>query len=272
MSTLVIGDIHLMAGIILPLIEKQIKEEISHIVFTGDYTDQWGQNGNSRLYMKDLQFLLDWKKQREEDGIKVTCLLGNHDIPYIIERPVQYSLLFGDKRDHVKELILKLNPQVSCWSDDFLISHGGYLGDTKIEDWHQEPIPKHFNYAEHQRLWRDLGSIERDVGFCRGGSRNYGSPVWADAKEEFFHYPSKEYLNQCVGHRPVNEVMELSKDGAKLVVVDTFSLKRAPFWPYYHQISNNSGVVVLNEGKHKIMPIPEWNELPEETFIDYFEN
>ena len=85
-------------------------------------------------------------------------------------------------------------------------------------------------------------------------------------------YPSKEYLNQCVGHRPMNEVMELSKDGAKLVVVDTFSLKRAPFWPYYHQISNNSGVVVLNDGNHKVIPIPEWNELPEETFLDYFES
>ena len=60
MSTLVIGDIHLMAGIVLPLIDKQIKEEISHIVLTGDYTDQWGQNENSRLYIKDLQFLLDW--------------------------------------------------------------------------------------------------------------------------------------------------------------------------------------------------------------------
>jgi len=41
MKTLAIGDLHLMAGLILPMVEAHITDQgIQHIVFTGDYTDQ----------------------------------------------------------------------------------------------------------------------------------------------------------------------------------------------------------------------------------------
>ena len=273
MKTLLIGDLHLMAGLILPLVETHTENiAIDHIILTGDYTDQWGQNNNPSLYFKDLQFLYDWKTKKESQGIKVTCLLGNHDIPYLIKKPVHYSLLWTKNQLRVRELLLKLRPQLSFYSDEFLISHGGYLGDYQVEDWHLEPLPDNFcNYNINHYLWTQLRSIVQNAGYCRGGTRQYGSPVWADAIEEFSHFPSKNYLRQCVGHRPVPKITTFTQDNAELIAIDTFSLTPTMFWPYYHPRSATSGVTILENMKNTVIPIPEWNELPENTYIRYFE-
>ena len=272
-KTLVIGDTHLMNGLILPMVDKHIQGmEIENIVFTGDYCDQWNQTNNPELYFKDLQFLINWKEKKEEQGFKVTCLLGNHDIPYLVGMPVSYTLSGDENQEQVKKLLLRLRPQISCWSSGFLISHGGYLGETTIEDWHQIPLSEDFDYNNsNHELWMKLTRVVAEAGRCRGGFSSYGSPVWADAKNEFPHYPSNIYFHQCVGHSPVAEVRKISKEGAEIICIDTFSLTLARFSPYYHPLSPRTGVVLLENKKHTVIPVPEWNELPEETFLNYFE-
>jgi len=274
LGTLVIGDIHLMAGLILPIIDKHIQNEnIEHIVFTGDYTDQWGQNNNPTLYFKDLNYLYEWKTSKEAQGIQVTCLLGNHDIPYLVKKPVHYSLQQNKNQMQVQKLLLRLKPQISCWAEDFLISHGGYLGDYQVETWHQEPLPENFrNYNKNYNLWMHLRHLVHEAGFCRGGNNHYGSPVWADAIEEFPYYPSSNYLKQCVGHRPVPKITKFTQGNAELVAVDTFTLTPTMFWPYYYPRAKNTGVAILENNEFRVLPIPEWNELPDETFVKYYED
>ena len=276
MKTLAIGDLHLMAGLILPMVEAHITDQgIQHIVFTGDYTDQWMQTENPELYIKDLQFLLNWKAQKETQGIRVTCLLGNHDIPYLIDKPVGYTLSDAEHREQVRKLLLALQPQISCWAGDFLISHGGYLGGTKIEEWHQEPIPDLFDFSTDaegvMEVWDKLIELIEQVGHCRGGTRPFGSPVWADAKGEFLQYPSTCYPKQVVGHRPVSEITELMSGNCQTIAIDTFSLVRTPYWPHFFPLSSTPGVVLLEDGQHTIIPIPEWSAISEETIAQYFE-
>ena len=64
MQTIAIGDTHLMAGLILPLVDKYISD-VNHIILVGDYTDQWMQTENTNLYIKDLEFLNFWKQKKQ---------------------------------------------------------------------------------------------------------------------------------------------------------------------------------------------------------------
>ena len=271
MKTLIIGDTHLMAGLILPLVDAHIESlGIRHIIFAGDYTDQWDQTDNPALYFKDLQFLIDWKARKEMEGIQVTCLLGNHDIPYLIELPVSYTLKYEDHQRKVKELLLQLNSQISCWSNGFLISHGGYLSDVQVEDWHQQPLPRDLHFFTHGDLYEELTQIVQHAGTCRGGLFPYGSPVWADAGSEFVHYPSNHYPQQIVGHCPVSRISEVRQEDCRILAIDTFSLSHAPYWPHYYPLSSIAGALLLEGGQYTAIPIPEWTELPDERFAEYF--
>ena len=53
MKTLLIGDLHLKAQLILPLADNIIKKHsIKRIILLGDYVDLHGQNQNIQLYAK----------------------------------------------------------------------------------------------------------------------------------------------------------------------------------------------------------------------------
>ena len=72
MKTLLIGDLHLKAQLILPLADNIIKKHsIKRIILLGDYVDLHGQNQNIQLYAKDLTYLFSWKKKHEQNGLEV---------------------------------------------------------------------------------------------------------------------------------------------------------------------------------------------------------
>lgn len=55
MKTVLVGDIHLKARIILPIVEKIINHyNCQRVIFLGDYTDLNDQNNNVKLYARDL--------------------------------------------------------------------------------------------------------------------------------------------------------------------------------------------------------------------------
>ena len=93
MKTLLIGDLHLKAQLILPLADNIIKKHsIKRIILLGDYVDLHGQNQNIQLYAKDLTYLFSWKKKHEQNGLEVINLLGNHDVYYLLGQPAPFSV------------------------------------------------------------------------------------------------------------------------------------------------------------------------------------
>lgn len=93
MKTLLIGDLHLKSQLILPIVDKIIQtHNIKRVIFLGDYVDLHGQTKNIQLYAKDLTFLYSWKIDKEQNGIDVINLIGNHDAYYLLGEQAPFSI------------------------------------------------------------------------------------------------------------------------------------------------------------------------------------
>ncbi|MGX4686921.1 hypothetical protein JNUCC83_08465 [Vagococcus sp. JNUCC 83] len=71
--------------------------------------DAYNQTENIKLYMDELNYLLDFKKRLENNGIEVIMLLGNHDSDYLIFSPKIYSLKNPKYFMTIREELMKLN-------------------------------------------------------------------------------------------------------------------------------------------------------------------
>ena len=141
MKTLLIGDLHLKAQLILPLADNIIKKHsIKRIILLGDYVDLHGQNQNIQLYAKDLTYLFSWKKKHEQNGLEVINLLGNHDVYYLLGQPAPFSVKNLELFFAVQNLLESLSLQIAYQLDDYLISHAGYNFLFDPVPWHFEPI------------------------------------------------------------------------------------------------------------------------------------
>ena len=105
-TTLFIGDLHLQASLILPLVEKNIeKYNVERVIFMGDYVDQWNQCDNSGLYLKELTLLNEFREKLiKESKVEPVFLIGNHDMSYLIEIPEYYSVY---NRQTFEDVIIK---------------------------------------------------------------------------------------------------------------------------------------------------------------------
>ena len=190
MKTILVGDLHLKAQIILPMVEQKVKElGIKRVILLGDYTDAYEQERNFDLYMNELDYLFIWKSKMKVFGVEVINLLGNHDVSYLTVTPRRYSLQDADGFLSVGRKLLKLNLQIA-----FLVSHAGYTQDFDLEDWHFETI--------NENLIDNLDNLEDHVGKARGGEYFLGSPLWADFDHELSYLPNLKYQKQIVGHTP----------------------------------------------------------------------
>lgn len=127
MKTLLIGDLHLKSQLILPIVDKIIQtHNIKRIIFLGDYVDLHGQTNNIQLYAKDLTFLYSWKIDKEQNGIDVINLIGNHDAYYLLGEQAPFSIQNLEVFFAVKELLQDLKLQIAYQLDDYLVSHAGF--------------------------------------------------------------------------------------------------------------------------------------------------
>ena len=198
MKTILVGDLHLKAQIILPMVEQKVKElGIKRVILLGDYTDAYEQERNFDLYMNELDYLFIWKSKMKVFGVEVINLLGNHDVSYLTVTPRRYSLQDADGFLSVGRKLLKLNLQIAFLLDDYLVSHAGYTQDF------------------------DLGEYF------------LGSPLWADFDHELSCLPNLKYQKQIVGHTPQTKITTVHKGEFELVGIDTFTIipiKRKPFF------------------------------------------
>lgn len=223
MKTLLVGDLHLTGRIILPIVEEKIKElNCQRVILLGDYTDAWGQTSNVELYDAELTYLLDWKVKMVSKGIEVITLMGNHDAPYLIDEPRNYSVFNKTCFRQTGDKLWELGLQVAYKLDDYIVSHAGYA-------WGQEPEEWHFKCLSISDIAK-ISILEAHVGIARGGRYWVGSPIWADYELELKDQPNPHLLKQVVGHSPQ---LKISLDSSKisldssLVGIDTFTISRS---------------------------------------------
>lgn len=217
MKTLLVGDLHLKAEIILPMVERKVKElGVKRVILVGDYMDAYEQQKNVDLYMNELDYLFIWKSKMKVFNVEVTTLLGNHDVSYLTVTPKSYSLQNAEGFLSVGRKLLKLDLQIAFQLDDYLVSHAGYTQEFDLEDWHFESIT--------ESLIDNLDDLEDHVGKARDGEYLLGSPLWADFDHELGYLPNLKYRKQIVGHTPQTQIKSSHKGQFELVGIDTFTI------------------------------------------------
>lgn len=247
-TTLFVGDLHLQAKLILPLVEKAIeKHNVERVIFMGDYVDQWNQNDNDQLYIDELTLLNKFRKKLIKEGkVEPVFLIGNHDMPYLIGIPEYYSVYNRQVFDKVHDLLLRLQPQIAYdVDDDFVASHAGYVQTSawEIPLWHFKPWL--YSYIDESI------KLQKQVG-RRGGFDTYGSMLWEDFGERLWRAGMKY---QIVGHTPQKTITDLREDitcEANCICVDTFSLNQ-----FYNPIGDGS-MLLYKDDTFEVIKNPEW--------------
>jgi len=248
MKTLLIGDTHLMARIILPKVETVIEKlDIKRVILLGDYTDQWGCVGFDDCYRDDLRFLYRWKQEMVSLGVEIVMLTGNHDVPYLIDEQASYSVANAFTFEWVKQMLYDLELQIAYRLDNYLVSHAGYTEDYEPMKWHFETIT-----IDSQKK---LQSLHNHVGLSRRGRYITGSPIWADLKWDMTEYYHKDFPKQIVGHSRVDSI-SLEKD---IVGIDTFSLDTN------YQPLGNGDMLLCKNGILTVIKFSEWQSKEYQT-------
>lgn len=236
-KNLIISDLHLQGSHLLHSIDQMlIEHHINQIIMMGDYFDQWNQTHNDARFIKECEFLSAWVKEKRNANLKVICLLGNHDIPYITKNLRHYSNNNIEVISKIKDTLIEIKAQVCVEVDGYMISHAGFVGNHKPLDWQLIPI------KDEPEIINRLNEIEKHVGKTRGGSHESGSVVWADLSELYQNY-NKEYPKQIVSHTPVKTVIQ--KDD--LWAVDTMSLT------FGYEAIGDCTMLMLDEGEISIL-------------------
>lgn len=247
-TTLFVGDLHLQAKLILPLVEKAIeKHNVERVIFMGDYVDQWNQNDNDQLYIDELTLLNKFRKKLIKEGkVEPVFLIGNHDMPYLIGIPEYYSVYNRQVFDKVHDLLLQLQPQIAYkFDDDAVASHAGYVQTSawEIPLWHFKPWL--YSYIDKSI------ELQKQVG-RRGGFDTYGSMLWEDFGERLWRAGMKY---QIVGHTPQKTITDLRDNitcEANCICVDTFSLNQ-----FYNPIGDGS-MLLYKDNNFEVIKNPEW--------------
>lgn len=248
-TTLFVGDLHLQASLILPLVEKAIeKHNIERVIFMGDYVDQWNQCDNSQLYINELTLLNKFRKKLIKEGkVEPVFLIGNHDMPYLIDIPEYYSVYDTKTFDKVHDLLSQLQPQIACEVGEYSVaSHAGYVQTSawEIPKWHFKPWL--YGYIDESI------KLQKQVG-RRGGFDTFGSMLWEDFGERLWRAGMKY---QIVGHTPQKTITDLMDDlnyNTNCICVDTFSLNQ-----FYNPIGDGS-MLLYKDNNFEIIKNPEWN-------------
>ena len=218
MKTLIIPDIHLKPEM-LDAAELRVKQHgADHVVFVGDYFDDWGCAFQSDLYRQTCDALLQFDAR-----YPCTFLLGNHDVPYLTGRLEHYSSTLPDVGQYVRQTLQQLKVQLAYNCDGILVTHAGAVG--VIPDFYFKPI------LEHQGSLQVLDSLNQQSD----------SILWL--RPEMFLDDQSGYSVQIAGHTPnLKPEVFYSAQGTELWVNDTWSTTREHL-PY-----GNQKFLLVNDG------------------------
>lgn len=197
MKALIVPDVHMKFEDMIDTIHDvwgQYRPDV--LVFLGDYFDDWGKTGDDMLYWRTIDML----KYIRED-FPTVFLLGNHDIPYLLDEPQRYSSDNPEVRQSIKKCLLDINPYIVYEIDGVLLSHAGFIN---------EPTPK------LRRRWSELPDVDR-YHLANASS----GPLWVRPDE--LELVGNVQQPQVVGHSPVKQATVFKTPASSIIVIDTWS-------------------------------------------------
>ena len=225
MKILVIPDIHGRDFWIEPCQKWQ-----GSIIFLGDYHDPYPFQVSEKKSLKNLEQLIEFITNNKD---RCTCLIGNHDFPYI-KRARTISKCRYDWYNHskVEKLLEKLDLQlIKIVGPNVIISHSGIL-----PNWLKEHAISHFADLETIDLKNEAFD---DISPYRGGTFPFyrehcvGSCIFGDVRE----YDSEPHIPdyyQIFGHTQLEKNPIITQDYACLdcrqcFIVDTETKEIKPY-------------------------------------------
>ena len=208
---LFVGDLHAKPQLLPRISRTADRVRATRIILLGDIMDDWKATGRSLVEWAET--FCDWV-EAERQKRQVTVLIGNHDVPYLLEADTpEYARVrdYGTPGFHSKaqrkifEIFdSRLHEMSTCWYDDnVLASHAGFTGEW-LDGWPfglpVTPINIGLMFPGEPGK---LASAYCQAGAARGGD-SAPSPLWADKSELIADHP--EGLIQVVGHTPVPTV------------------------------------------------------------------
>lgn len=176
MKYLFIGDIHNNYKLMKKIADYGQSNEY-HMVFVGDYVDDWDNKAEDGI--KCLDLAIELSKDH-------TFILGNHDIAYLFP---EHHWVYGAQKEYIKEFSSRLNKidhQLSFCVDNILCTHAGL--DASF-------YPQNFIYKGNTDLnqltnWIELQTINitsplLKSGAGRSGRGRKGGITWCDFYDEF---------------------------------------------------------------------------------------
>jgi hypothetical protein len=242
-KVLVIPDIHQNIGGFADLV-LEAERDWEIVIFNGDYFDTFRTPDGAIIY--GVGATCEWIRERfEEFGDRAIWHVGNHDVAYLASYNKNYintksnsdyfcsgwskskAKTFNKDIDPKWVESLKLCTQIG---DDIVVSHAGFhtshfkpfmseLDNIQrlSDDW--DKTKHHFMFEAGHWIW--------DVGACRMGLSDVGSPVWLDWNYEFV--PLDE-VRQVVGHTTINSKIKREKKngiGLKNYCIDCMQMSYA---------------------------------------------
>lgn len=199
-NLLVIGDIHNR----IALAENYISRfPDTPVIFLGDYFDDFG---DGPLQAEDTA---KWLKESLSKPNRIH-LIGNHDLPYMINGGVNCPGWTPEKNEVVNSI---LTPEdwdkfkFFHWEKNYYFSHAGIT-----QQWFGRPLDGTFDPEHVQKVidqaWNNLkGGIHCEPIWAadkwRGGRHNVGGLLWCDWRGLDHVYG----VNQIVGHTPGNRIL-----------------------------------------------------------------
>ena len=192
---LIIPDVH-GRKFWIDAVEK-FKDEVSDIVFLGDYLDPYAFEGIGKdSALERFKDIIELAKSNP----KVHLLLGNHDWHYIVN--LDTCRLDFENYKEIKDLFAENKDLFKiAWSyENYLFTHAGvtnsWLKHVQFYKSEFKPTPECLNNLEPRFL--------SEIGYERGGDdRNGGSCLWADIYEHlnYFKDPIENgTIYQIFGH------------------------------------------------------------------------
>lgn len=193
MKLLIIPDVHGRDFWIEPF---EHIDEFDKVIFLGDYHDPYPFQVSKDTSRHRLRDILVPKILENKD--KVICLVGNHDLSYLIGPCADR---FDDvHRDEINKLLSKLPLQLTYQVDNYLFSHSGIL-----PLWIEE---NNLKLEELNNLCLGHPALMQ-ISPYRGGCDKVGSCVWGDVREYLLSYQYKDFY-QIFGHTQLSH--EIIKD------------------------------------------------------------
>jgi hypothetical protein len=188
------------------------------VIFLGDYTDPYPKEGftQENAYL-NLQRIVDFKKQNPD---KITLLIGNHELHYYDAK--FYSSRFSVKYFSLYHAILTNEAtsdlfQVCKQIENNLFIHAGITKGWY--DLHIDELQLLGNNLEEQvnNLFTQNRNAFAETSYYRGGSKPYGSPLWADVEEHFNESEHFDDIIQIIGHSQIRGEDPVIKNNIRLL-------------------------------------------------------